>query len=68
MDNPRRWTATRTDVLRLAPVLAALVLSFTCSAGDNVPSGYAALVRRVGPSVVTVIVEEQRIGAGVRAA
>jgi serine protease Do len=68
MDSPRRWTATRTDVLRLVPVLAALVLSFTCFAGDNVPSGYAALVRRVGPSVVTVIVEEQRIGAGARAA
>jgi len=68
MDSPRRWTATRTDVLRLVPVLAVLFLSFTCSAGDNVPSGYAALVRRVGPSVVTVIVEEQRIGAGARAA
>ena len=68
MDTPRRWTATRTDALRLIPVLAVLFLSFTCSAGDNVPSGYAALVRRVGPSVVTVIVEEQRIGAGARAA
>ena len=68
MDSPRRWTVTRTDVLRRVPVLAVLFLSFTCSAGDNVPSGYAALVRRVGPSVVTVIVEEQRISAGARAA
>ena len=68
MDSLRRWTATRTDVLRLVPALAALVLSFTCSAGDNMPSGYAPLVRRVGPSVVTVIVEEQRVSAGARAA
>src|SRR5580658_7577695 len=32
------------------------------------PSGYAALVRRVAPSVVTVLVEEERIGAADRAA
>ena len=31
-------------------------------------AGYADLVRRVAPSVVTVMVEEQRVGAGQRAA
>ena len=30
--------------------------------------GYAALVRRVAPSVVTVVVEEKRVSAGIRAA
>jgi serine protease Do len=34
----------------------------------GVPQGYAALVRRVAPSVVTVMVEEQTISAGQRAA
>jgi serine protease Do len=32
------------------------------------PSGYAALVRQAAPSVVTVIVEEQRVGAAEHAA
>jgi serine protease Do len=68
MDNPRRWTATRTDVLRLIPALVALFLPFACMAADSVPAGYAPLVRRVGPSVVTVIVEERGVSAGVRAA
>jgi serine protease Do len=40
-------------------------------AGDSIcaaPSGYAALVRRVAPSVVTVLVVEERISAADRAA
>jgi serine protease Do len=37
-------------------------------ASDAVGVGYASLVRRVAPSVVTVMVEEQRVGAGERAA
>src|SRR6202034_4075692 len=32
------------------------------------PSGYAELVRRVSPSVVTVLVEEERVSAADRAA
>jgi serine protease Do len=36
--------------------------------GSSVPSGYASLVRSVAPSVVTVIVEQQQISAGQRAA
>ncbi len=48
-------------------LLAAFVgTSFADS--DTLPSGYAALVRRVAPSVVTVMVEEQSVGAGQRAA
>jgi serine protease Do len=49
-------------------ILAAFFQPFTCAAGDAMPGGYAALVRRAAPSVVTVIVEEQSIGAGERAA
>jgi serine protease Do len=49
-------------------VLLALtgpLFSASCSAQ---PSGYAGLVRRVAPSVVTVLVEEESIGAADRAA
>jgi serine protease Do len=60
--------ARKTLALRLIPVLVALLLPFTCTAGDVVPSGYAPLVRRVAPSVVTVMVEEQSVSAGQRAA
>jgi serine protease Do len=46
----------------------ALFKSFACAAGEGMPAGYAALVQQVAPSVVTVMVEEQRISAGQRAA
>jgi len=39
-----------------------------CTTGGAAPSGFAALVRRVAPSVVTVLVEEVRVSAGQRAA
>jgi serine protease Do len=52
----------------LLPLLLALLLPGVGCAGDTVPGGYAALVRRVAPSVVTVMVEEQTVGAGQRAA
>jgi serine protease Do len=68
MDNRNRSAATCAHALRLAGVLAVLVQSFTCAANDAMPSGYAALVRQVAPSVVTVMVEEQSVGAGARAA
>jgi serine protease Do len=48
-------------------VLFALLLPLNAAA-DAVSEGYAPLVRRVAPSVVTVVVEEKRIGAGQRAA
>src|SRR5579859_3386642 len=50
------------------PVLVARFQPFTGAASEAMPSGYAALVRQAAPSVVTVIVEEQRIGAEERAA
>ncbi len=68
MDNPNRLAAACAHALRLMPVLVALFQPFTCAASDAMPSGYAPLVRTAAPSVVTVIVEEQRIGAGERAA
>jgi serine protease Do len=51
------------------PGMAALVLLFTAVAyAQTPPPGYAPLVKQVAPSVVTVIVEEQRVSAGQRAA
>ena len=46
----------------------ALSGALMCAPGSADPTGYAALVRRVAPSVVTVLVEEAPIGAGQRAA
>jgi serine protease Do len=48
--------------------LAALVHPAYCAADDAVQTGYASLVRRVAPSVVTVMVEEKSVSAGQRAA
>jgi serine protease Do len=45
-------------------LVGPLVGTVSCAA----PSGYADLVRRVSPSVVTVLVEEERISAADRAA
>lgn len=47
-----------------------LLLAFATAYGGPSPSGggYADLVRQVAPSVVTVLVEEKREGAGQRAA
>src|SRR5580658_5593541 len=49
---------------------AIVVLSgaLMCAPSSAQLTGYAALVRRVAPSVVTVLVEEAPIGAGQRAA
>ena len=52
----------------LALMIAVCAGSLPCVAGDAGPSGYADLVRRVAPSVVTVLVEETRVSAGQRAA
>src|SRR3984885_2226292 len=68
MDNPNRVTVTCVRALRLIPALVALFQPITGAAADAMPGGYAPLVRRVAPSVVTVIVEERSIGAGDRAA
>jgi serine protease Do len=68
MHNPNRLAVACAHALRLVPVLVALLQPFTCAASDAVPAGYAALVRQAAPSVVTVIVEEQRVGAAEHAA
>jgi serine protease Do len=67
MSNPNRLVAC-THPLRLVALLVALFQPFTGAAKDAMPAGYAPLVRQAAPSVVTVIVEEQRIGAAERAA
>ena len=54
--------------LSLAWALFCAQLPHPAFGSDAVPTGYAALVRRVAPSVVTVMVEEQRVSAGQRAA
>jgi serine protease Do len=51
-----------------AAVSMALLLPFASSAGGAEIGGYANLVRRVAPSVVTVVVEEKHVSAGQRAA
>jgi serine protease Do len=56
------------SIKRLLPVIAVLAGLLTGAAGGAAPQGYAALVRRIAPSVVTVLVEEQGMGAGQRAA
>ena len=57
--------------VRVRPAVSVIILlasPFTCAASATAPAGYAALVRQVAPGVVTVLVEEQRISAGERAA
>src|SRR5450631_2695006 len=49
-------------------LLVTLVRPSYCDANGAAQTGYASLVRRVAPSVVTVMVEEQRVSAGQRAA
>ncbi len=68
MNERNRMFAACRRVLRLMAVITALLPQFTRAAELNMPAGYAPLVRQVAPSVVTVIVEEQLIGAGERAA
>jgi serine protease Do len=68
MGNRNHTGRTCVHALRLAVLLAVMMRPFTCAANDAMPSGYAALVRQVAPSVVTVMVEEQSVSAGARAA
>src|SRR5258708_37074775 len=49
-------------------LLVSLVRAPIYAADGGVQTGYASLVRRVAPSVVTVMVEEKRVSAGQRAA
>jgi serine protease Do len=63
-----RWrprASARSRALWVCVVLAGPLLGAVSCAK---PAGYAALVKHVAPSVVTVLVEEERIGAADRAA
>src|ERR1700684_2075322 len=53
---------------RSIPAAVALGGVLFCTPSSADPSGYAALVRRVSPSVVTILVEEAALSAGQRAA
>jgi serine protease Do len=53
---------------RSIPAAVALGGVLFCTPSSADPSGYASLVRRVSPSVVTILVEEAAVGAGQRAA
>jgi serine protease Do len=64
----RAGRARGKSLRRAALVSIALAGSLVGAVSCGAPSGYAALVRRVAPSVVTVLVEEERIGAADRAA
>jgi serine protease Do len=53
---------------RLLPTLIVLAGLSTGTGSCAEPTGYAALVRRVAPSVVTILVAEQRVNEADRAA
>ncbi len=55
-------------VLRSIPAAFVLSAALYCTPSCADPNGYASLVRRVAPSVVTILVEEAPVGAGQRAA
>jgi serine protease Do len=54
--------------LGLIALVIAISAPLSSVAGEGMPTGYAPLVQQVAPSVVTVIVEEQRVSAGQHAA
>jgi serine protease Do len=56
------------NMSRFAALSVALLLPFAFDAGRAEIGGYASLVRRTAPSVVTVVVEEKQVSAGQRAA
>ena len=60
--------STGRRALHAISIVLALFHPLACLAGSTVPAGYAELVQRAAPSVVTVMVEEQSVGAGQRAA
>jgi serine protease Do len=64
-----RSSVSRTLRVRRALLAALMLAGATTGTGScGEPSGNAALVRRVAPSVVTVMVEQQRVNEAERAA
>jgi serine protease Do len=66
--SPLYLGAVKGGFQRSIPAAVALGGVLFCTPSGADPSGYASLVRRVSPSVVTILVEEAPIGAGQRAA
>ena len=65
MDSPTHRSAPlRRAIVALSIIAGTLSGAASCAA----PPGYATLVNRVAPSVVTVLVEQEHIGAADRAA
>jgi serine protease Do len=56
------------NMSRFAIIAVALLLPFAPDARAAESGGYASLVRRTAPSVVTIVVEEKHVSAGQRAA
>jgi serine protease Do len=66
--SPFRLEAVKGRFQRSIPAAVVLGGVLFCTPSGADPSGYASLVRRVSPSVVTILVEEAPVGAGQRAA
>src|ERR1700675_3222927 len=66
--NPSKRLLLNACARQTPSAIIALGSALICAPSGAAPSGYAELVRRVAPSVVTVLVEEAPIGAGQRAA
>src|SRR3984957_11450158 len=69
----RRWRpsclgAVKGGFQRSVPAAVALAGVLFCTPSGADPSGYASLVKRASPSVVTILAEEASLGAGQRAA
>jgi serine protease Do len=66
--SPFRQQAVKRRFARSVPPAIALVGVLFCAPSSADPSGYASLVKRVSPSVVTILAEEAAVSAGQRAA
>jgi serine protease Do len=60
--------AVKSGFQRSVPAAVALAGVLFCTPSGADPSGYASLVKRASPSVVTILAEEASLGAGQRAA
>jgi serine protease Do len=56
------------NMIHFAAFSMAALLAFASNAGGAETGGYANLVRRTAPSVVTIVVEVRQVSAGLRAA
>jgi serine protease Do len=74
LERVHRWLgsvcmkAGKRRIRRSIPTAVAIGGALFCTPSAADPGGYAALVRQVSPSVVTILVEEPTVGAAQRAA